>query len=244
MSQALQSLGITSQVHEKVFSDDFAVLGFINCKNEALAKWMAHCLSGDWPVVCMDNGGMVSPDCDVVSSATNLGWGGGVNVLMKYALASYPKAKGVWVCNDDIFGASQHMGAQLLDTISHHSDVAVVSPSVEGPGNKGLWNTGKNKLLTVSFVDMVCPMFSSDAWRIVGELDLTLGVGHGLDIDWCHRAKRLGFELLRDERLTVWHPHPLTTCDAQGTTKLHQSGWRQNLEKKWGQSADILATTL
>ena len=231
------------------------VCAFLNCDDPTLYSSMVTQFGGAPYVAVLDNGGHLKRFADVphehpfaiISTETNIGWGGGVNALMEHVVTNMPNVKAVWVCNDDITGASAEMAQGLYD-VMQTLGAAVVSPSLSPASrcsNKIMYNKPETNggLRRVQYIDFVAPMISVDAWKQVGPLDVeTFGWGHGLDVDWTQRAKKLAFPLFIDDSLQITHEHPGTTTDKQGTSTEHmQMGWQRKLIEKYGDSWDKLA---
>ena len=236
------------------------VCAFINCDDPELYSSMVTQLGGSPFVAVLDNGAHLGKFAEalasdpephpfkIVSTPENVGWGGGFNALMTHVVENMPHVKAVWICNDDITGASAEMAQSLYDTMQSLG-AAVVSPSLSPESicsndimyNKPATNGG---LRRVQFVDFVAPMISVDAWKQVGPLDVeTFGWGHGLDIDWTQRVKKnAGFPLYIDDSLQITHAHPGTTTDKQGTAVEHmRMGWQRKIIERYGNSWDKLA---
>lgn len=241
------------QVFQTPMAEGEPLLGFLNCDAPMLARSMLKQLEGGpAPVVMLDNGSFTAQklkddgdptDLVVIATPENKGWGGGVNEFMAQVIENVPACKAVWICNDDITGVSQAMGRRLYNALMA-TGAAIISPCCDNQVNGQIHNYHSNAIRRVTYVDMVAPMISVAAWKDVGPLDVDeLGVGHGLDIDFCYRAKLKGWTFYVDDRSEIRHPSPSTTCLQAGTYEQHaRNGWHERLLGKWDKSvAELIA---
>jgi len=222
------------------------VCAFLNCADKDLALSMLRQLSaGPFDVVMLDNGAKTAEqiqdsgyNVQVIQTDENVYWGPGVNTLMEWVIQNRPFAKAVWVCNDDIQGVTQRMASALYSTLSA-TGAAVVSPSCNNSNLESMHRRGSD-ILEVSMVDFVAPLISVEAWKKLGPLDTeTLGVGWGLDIDWCYRAREAGYPMYVDSSQEIAHPKPSTTCLKLGVMEKHYSNY-ERLEAKWSKESKFL----
>lgn len=216
------------------------ICAFLNCGDKELALSMLRQLSsGPFDIVMLDNGGQTAElikeagyACQVVQTQENLRWGPGVNALMEWVIENRPDCKAVWVCNDDINGVNQRMASQLYSTLSA-TGAACVSPSCD-ESHLASMHRLRGQINEVSTIDFVAPMISVNAWKEIGSLDTEkLGVGWGLDIDWCYRARIASKPLYVDSTVQIVHGEPSKTCKRLGLEDEHRSDFKA-LEAKWG----------
>jgi len=174
-------------------------------------------------VIVVDNGSKVScradvlakhPSVEVLESEKNLGYSGGNNYGMRYALER--GADYVWVLNNDTLIDPEALGA-LVDCAERHEGAAAVGGRVFRTDKPGvLWMTwGRVTWLQslialegqdvedsprfdgehrVKWIPGCSILFRAEALRQVGFFDEDFFAYHE-DVDWAARAEKLGWEL-------------------------------------------------
>ncbi len=241
---AAKKLPVELDVPDNAGTDYIA--SFINCDNAELFGSMATQLKGCPIVLCYDNGSFIKDapsDILFLNSQSNLGWGPAFNDIMDYAVKR-SNVRAVWICNDDILNVSAEVAQSLFDSLMA-TGAAAITPAVPDQAANVMHPDKRGGLRQVPFVDMTCPMISVSAWKDIGPLDCdTFGPGHGLDIDWCRRARDKGYTLWLDDAIVVRHPHPYTTCQKQGTMVEHaDNGWQRKLMERYGKTVAELIYT-
>jgi len=186
-----------------------------------------------YTIVVVDNGSSddsvsriraAYPNVEVLETGTNLGYAGGNNVGIRYALGQ--GADYVLLLNDD---AVVHPGAlsALVDAALAYPRGGFFGPKVYmiedrqrllsagrvmGNGwdfpHRGIGELDEGQYDQVCEVDALsgCALFvSREPIETVGMLDEDFFV-YREDIDWCYRGKQAGFKVLFVPEAKVWHP--------------------------------------
>jgi hypothetical protein len=226
-----------AEVHANGKAADGLVCAFLTCGMPHLADAMVSQLRGT-NLVCLDNGGdppyAGREGVVVIRNRENRYFSGGFNDLMNDIIRSNPRCEAVWLCNDDITGASPDIAAELFAKLKE-TGAALISPAVVGSDYSMLRPYDALGLVSVDYVDFVCPMISVRAWKDVGGLDEQF-VGWFADIDWCKRALSKGHSLIVDYTQRVSHIAQHQTCNEKGTMELHSGGKEaeERFRAKWG----------
>ena len=175
-------------------------------------------------IVVVDNGSTPPIAGAQVWIPENRMFSGGWNAAMD-ALAMQG-AEYVWQLNSDVQGVSPDMLADLAQTAQRHA-LAVVTPAFNSP--HGLFHSRGVGWRQVPWVDWTCPLVSLEAWRRVGGFDAQL-VGYFADVDWCARARALGYALGVADWLVVQHLGSVTALRTGHVWDADDS----YLVRKWG----------
>lgn len=164
------------------------------------------------------------PQATLLSSAENLGYAGGNNFGMRYALdhgADY-----FWLLNDDVLIAPDSL-AVLISAAQANSAVGFLGPLVylrEEPQSilsaggfigsdhtayqRGLGEPDQGQyagIQEVAFVSGCALMASREMVDRVGILDEDF-FAYQEEIEWCYRARQAGFKVLFVSQAKAWHP--------------------------------------
>jgi hypothetical protein len=204
----------------------------------------AECLASlqhlDYPnyeVVVVDNGSTDGsperihdrfPDVTVLENGANLGYAGGNNVGLRYALAR--GAEGVLLLNDDTEVAPDLL-SRLVEGTESEERVAAAGPTIYyydpphliwSAGGRIDSRRGRTSILSldeadygqlgdepreVDFATGCALWMSRQALRRVGLLDERF-FAYFEEIEWCARARRAGFRVLHVPLAHVWHKVP------------------------------------
>ena len=165
------------------------------------------------------------PAVTVLENSENLGYAGGNNVGIHYALAH--EADYICILNNDVTVAPDFL-TSLLAAFRGHADVGVVTPLVAemaGPeqvwalGAVVDWQTGTVHRLhvgeAVSRLQAVAPfevdiasgaamLAKREVFEHVGLLDEAFYLYYE-ETDWCLRARQVGYGILAVSSSVVWH---------------------------------------
>lgn len=207
------------------------------------ARWLAATLVHNTPdlaarmreqlpdVLVIDNGSHPPIDGAHISLPLNRGFVGGWNEAMRRIVAERPDVDYVWMLNSDVEGVSVEMGLELwMDCV--YDEHAVSTPVFNSPHqafSQQAANMFAQTLRAVSWVDWCCPMVSVEAWKKVGEFD-PASTGYFADVDWCRRARDVGYRFCVSEPNVVNHLGSVTASRI-GHTWSADDSW---LCRKWG----------
>lgn len=157
----------------------------------------------------------------------NLGYGGGNNIGIKYALENLnPNA--LLLINNDAY-LKKNTLREMLKFLFMNKKVGIVGPTICYYNNKnkiwhgggyfnflkmGISNIGKNKIyditlkkskpIKVDFINTCIALIKKDVFEKVGLLDDRFFLYYD-DVDFCYRAKKQGFDLLYLPFLVAYH---------------------------------------
>jgi GT2 family glycosyltransferase len=164
------------------------------------------------------------PDLPLLRNEENLGYAGGNNVGLQYAIergAAY-----VLLLNDDAVVAPDALSA-LVAAADRFPDAAFLGPkvlSLEEPSrllsaggsfdsewrssHRGVGELDRgqfDRVASVGYLSGCALLVSGHALERIGPLDSRF-FAYNEDVDWCYRAGREGFDLLFVPQARVWHP--------------------------------------
>lgn len=168
------------------------------------------------------------PDVALIETGANLGYAGGNNVGIQYAL-DHHGCDYVWLLNDDVIVAPDSLPA-LMSVALADPRAGFLGPMVytreepqrilsagsllhDGwrPQHRGIGERDQGQFDTIAEVDYLsgCALLvSHSAIEAVGMLDEDFFAYHE-DIEWCYRGKKAGFKVLFVPEAKVWHPDTL-----------------------------------
>lgn len=237
----------------------------------------------DVQVVVVDNGSgndsaavirNAWPTLTVLETGCNLGYAGGNNVGIEYALAQ--NADYVLLLNDDTVIEPQTVPA-LVEAAQVHPEAGFLGPKVYcleepqrlitvggyldkawRPIHRGLgqWDGGQyNEITAVDFLSGSALLIRRKVIEQVGVLDPRF-FAYREDVDWCYRGRQAGFKALYVPEARVWHPDtrqrdaesPLVTYYITRNSLLfaakHRLGWRVVAQMLAGYVRTLLSWTL
>ena len=164
------------------------------------------------------------PGVHIIGTGENLGYAGGNNVGIHYALAQ--GADYIWLFNDDAIAAPDALSA-LMRAAQTDPDAGFLGPTVQmrerpdqilsaggyldsdlNPRQRGLGeiNQGQyQKIEEVDFLSGCALLISRASIEAVGLLDERFFT-YGEDVEWCFRGKLHGLKVLFVPQALVWHP--------------------------------------
>ncbi len=214
---------------------------------------------GDVGLLVLDNGSTddqagalkrESPSIDLLRSKTNLGFAGGNNLAIKWAL----RRGGSWLIllnNDTIVaknffqvldeelsepalygGKGYYLGSEIANRILSKTE----RPLFEGGEIDWLRGTGRHKIelkvknrqgrIEVDFLTGACLIVHRKIFRSVGLFDEAF-FAYNEDADFCLRARKKGVSIYYLPRLIYWHK------EAASTGKKSPTFWYLNTRNKW-----------
>lgn len=163
-------------------------------------------------------------DVEIIQSGANLGFAGGNNVGIRYALKS--GADYVWLLNNDAEAAPEAL-AELVEAMEGNANVAMAgskiflhhdSQRLQFAG--GLWEKGRLRLrmlganqLDLGQFDERCERDSVSGCSMLVRASTIQDIGlmdesyflYWEDTEWCARARQKGYRILFVPKSHVWH---------------------------------------
>jgi len=188
------------------------------------------------------------PDIEIMTSDKNLGFAGGNNLGIRYALSL--KAEYIFLLNNDTEIAPDAIN-HLVNTASQNKNIGAVGPMIYYFSDKTrIWSAGgiinftwsylkhrgireqdRNQYNQSSDVDYLtgCAfMFPSKAIELIGFLDEGFWMYYE-DADFCMRLKKKGLRIVFEPHAKVWHKISSSTGGNISRRKMlykFQSGWK------------------
>ncbi|BAC91591.1 glycosyltransferase family 2 protein [Gloeobacter violaceus] len=177
----------------------------------------------------------------VLQSGANLGWAGGCNVAIRYALAL--GARYVWLFNNDATAHPTALAA-LVDVAERHPDAAACGSLIYEQDRpevvwfaggavslwRGVtWHIGRGQTdrgqfggppRPVAFLTGCSLLVRRAAFERVGLLPEKYFL-YFEDVDWCLQARRRGYRLLFVPEARVWHREGSSARGADGLSPTH-----------------------
>lgn len=173
-------------------------------------------------------------------SDRNYYWTGGWNRAIEWILDMAPRTTYVWMCNDDVEGASERMADHLAHVLDSDPNLAMVSPAIDGSPHPMMWPVGVSagpvvirapEARSTTYIDGVCPMVRVSAWSDIGGFDEGF-LAYGADIDWCVRARQADWNLAVVDSEVIVHEHPGKSAKIEEM----DNGFADKLFEKYGRS--------
>ncbi len=212
----------------------FAVVVNWNLKNETLAcvdsLFRAGIKSGQ--VIVVDNGSVdnskqalqdrFGSTIHLITSEQNLGFAGGCNLGIKYALER--QVEWVLVLNNDTRVAPSFLAA-LADAAASDNRFSILGPIIffdDAPDK--IWYSGDrllpgllatrhvhrgqtkppDRMVSVDFLSGCCMLIKREVFEKIGLFDKSFFM-YGEDVDFCWRARTAGFQLAVATNAMMWH---------------------------------------
>jgi len=165
------------------------------------------------------------PDLDFLQTGRNLGYAGGNNVGIRYALAQ--GADYVCILNNDVTVEPDFLG-HLLSAIQHQPAVGIVTPLIAEKMDAGrVWALGSAVDRRTAIVSRQHAGEPVSSWRQRGSFDVDIASGAAMvakrdvfervglldesyflyyeEVDWCLTARKAGYRILCVPSSVVWH---------------------------------------
>lgn len=171
--------------------------------------------------------GEIYPDVHIIQNKTNLGFGGGCNVGIKYALAQ--GAEYIWLLNNDT-KVSEDALVSMVDLAcgdSKHGAVGSVLYYMDTPSQVQAWGGGQVNLWTglsrhfhrhvengeLDYLTAASILLRREAILDVGLFDEKKFFMYWEDVDLCFRLRRRGWKLAVAPNAHVWHKESASLRD-------------------------------
>ena len=106
------------------------------------------------------------------------------------------------ICNNDINLTATDV--EMLE-VALNGKEGIFSPVVNSPHSGVMSRQGNDFLRQVPWVEFVCPIIHRDVIEAIGLLDEEMPKGWGVELDYCHRAKKAGFNTYLVQDIAIYH---------------------------------------
>ncbi len=250
---------------ESVFRDtdwpNFEVIVVDNASSDGTAEWLADLAKsraekGDSPHLCeapegpfrqMGTVPFFRHNLRVILNKENLGFAAANNQGLR-------AARGEFLCllNNDTVVARGWLST-MIGHLRAMPEAGMIGPVSNMVGNEAKVPVGYStigemprwaaeycrrhdgKTFQMKMLGFFCVMFRREVYEKIGELDERFGVGYFEDTDYCHRARREGFELrcTRDAFVHHWQGASFRLLDKGAFAGIYREN-QQLFESKWG----------
>ena len=108
----------------------------------------------------------------------------------------------IMICNNDISLNFNHI-IELQDLILNCS--GIFSASFNSPHKKVMEPDGREIIRKVPWVEFVAPIISRSVIKEVGLLDFDMNYGWGIELDYCYRALKAGYDTNLIQSVEIEH---------------------------------------
>jgi GT2 family glycosyltransferase len=121
-----------------------------------------------------------------------------------FALQAFMQSKfsHAMICNNDI-NLDYDKLIQLENAVRRKK--GIFSPVVNSPHTAVMHKQGDAVQRKVPWVEFVCPIISKSVVKEIGLLDTGMPRGWGIELDYCYRAKKAGFNTYLIQDVSVHH---------------------------------------
>ena len=216
----------------------FVVIIVLNWRKpiETLAclESLSHITYPETQIVVVDNGSgddsvaMIRtgfPQAEILETGTNLGYAGGNNVGVRYALAA--GGDSICILNNDVVVEPAFLGP-LLAALQAQPDVGIVTPLVAEQSDSGyIWALGSAVNWRTAEISRLHIGEAVVAWRQREPFEVEIASGAAMlvkrevferaglmaedfflyyeEVDWCLKVRRAGYRILAVPASVVWH---------------------------------------
>jgi len=128
----------------------------------------------------------------------NLGFTAGWNKAVK---TLYNRFDAFWLLNSDI--KINQTSIKRIKTLITNSFIDIITPSYNS------WmkccNKQTNLIRSVDIIEFTAPLIKRKVFDKIGMFDETFSKGWGVEFDFCHRAKKAGFNIDVDDKSSFDH---------------------------------------
>lgn len=170
------------------------------------------------------------PSLQVKFNDQNRGFSGGMNSGINEI--DIDKTEYIWLLNNDILFPDSEVLHKLIQTISEHPNIGVVSPLIRCyPKTNEIWfkkgvidwktgnvdhtdvpDTSKGRIVDSEYIPNCCSLFRADIFEKVGLLPERYFIYYE-DVDHGIQIRNAGYRLVTDTKATVYHQQGGTAGD-------------------------------
>lgn len=122
------------------------------------------------------------------------------------AIKEVPESQGFYdylmICNNDINLTATDV--EMLE-VALNGRKGIFSPVINSPHSGVMSRQGDDFLRQVPWVEFVCPIIHRDVIEVIGLLDEGMPKGWGIELDYCYRAKKAGFNTYLVQDIAIHH---------------------------------------
>jgi hypothetical protein len=153
------------------------------------------------------------------------------NLALEAFLAS--KFSHAMICNNDIDLDYDRL-IQLENAVKNKK--GIFSPIVNSPHAGVMHKQGDAVQRKVPWVEFVCPIISKSVVKKIGVLDTGMPRGWGIELDYCYRAKQVGFSTNLIQTVSVHHYGGKSYSNREEHCHLSSNEMHSRLIEKYGEN--------
>lgn len=151
------------------------------------------------------------------------------------AIKEVPESQGFYdylmICNNDINLTATDV--EMLE-IALNGRKGIFSPVVNSPHSGVMSRKGNDLIKQVPWVEFVCPIIHRDVIKAIGLLDEGMPRGWGIELDYCHRAKKAGFGTYLVQDIAIHHYGHKSQADPAEYSHYANIEMNDRLREKYG----------
>jgi GT2 family glycosyltransferase len=137
----------------------------------------------------------------------------------------------VMICNNDIsFTATDFEALEII----LNGKRGIFSPVVNSPHAGVMSKKGDKVFRQVPWVEFVCPIIHRDVIKAIGLLDKGMPRGWGVELDYCYRAKKAGFNTYLVQDIATHHYGGKSYSDREKHCHISNIEMNYRLAEKYG----------
>lgn len=137
----------------------------------------------------------------------------------------------VMICNNDISLTSRDV--EMLE-VALNGRKGIFSPVVNSPHSAVMSKYGNDLIRQVPWVEFVCPIIHRDVIEAIGLLDEGMPRGWGIELDYCYRAKKTGFNTYLVQDIAIQHYGHKSQADHGEYSHYANIEMNDRLKEKYG----------
>jgi hypothetical protein len=153
------------------------------------------------------------------------------------AIQEVPASQGLYnylmICNNDISLSATDLEA--LEVILN-GERGIFSPVVNSPHTAVMSKKGDKVFRQVPWVEFVCPIIHRDVIEAIGLLDEGMPRGWGIELDYCYRAKKAGFNTYLVQDIAIHHYGGKSYSNREEHCHLSSNEMHTRLIEKYGKN--------
>lgn len=135
------------------------------------------------------------------------------------------------ICNNDIDLDYDRL-IQLENAVRRKK--GIFSPIINSPHSAVMSKKGNATYRKVPWVEFVCPIIHKDVVKAVGLLDTGMPRGWGIELDYCYRARKAGFNTYLVQDIAIHHYGHKSQVDHREYSHYANIEMNDRLREKYG----------